>query len=251
MAADEHPIDALSRRFEMEDATASPVARLLLEAFAQVPLLPPPFDRVVALLKDHAAADWRERIALFVRVFADELKKQDMRIGELRQHVGAAEEEHRARAIRDLVLDAARKASVTRARVRVQRIAFILANGVGEAIRPDEDEIEEMMRIAMELTDSEVDNLRELVRVQGRMLERVDHIERQHGHRAWESCHWGTRIENSVESAFSKMASYGLVSRIPPPNNLNITADFQNRYVLLKKGLRFVTLIREQASLDQ
>ena len=37
-------------------------------------------------------------------------------------------------------------------------------------------------------------------------------------------------------------------SRLAPPNNLNILADFQNRYVLLKKGLRFVTLIREAAS---
>jgi hypothetical protein len=47
---------------------------------------------------------------------------------------------------------------------------------------------------------------------------------------------------------FSKLESYGLVARIPPPNNLNISADFQNRYVLLKKGARFATLIREAAT---
>jgi hypothetical protein len=66
----------------------------------------------------------------------------------------------------------------------------------------------------------------------------------------WEQGFWGTRIIPEIDSVFSKLESYGLVARIPPPNNLNIMADYQNRYVLLKKGVRFVTLTREAAAGD-
>ena len=36
--------------------------------------------------------------------------------------------------------------------------------------------------------------------------------------------------------------------RLAPPNNQNIMADFQNRYVLLEKGLRFIDSITGTAS---
>jgi hypothetical protein len=64
----------------------------------------------------------------------------------------------------------------------------------------------------------------------------------------WEQGPWGTRIDPEIDSVFSKLESYGLVSRIAPPNNLNISADFQNRYVLLAKGLRFVDLVQQRAT---
>lgn len=49
----------------------------------------------------------------------------------------------------------------------------------------------------------------------------------------------GNEAGGDLDSTFSKLESYGLVSRLAPPNNQNIMADFQNRYVLLQKGLRF------------
>lgn len=65
---------------------------------------------------------------------------------------------------------------------------------------------------------------------------------------SWERGPWGNKIDPEIDSIFSKLESYGLVARIPPPNNLNISADFQNRYVLLKKGERFSKLIQEAAT---
>jgi hypothetical protein len=50
---------------------------------------------------------------------------------------------------------------------------------------------------------------------------------------------------------FRKLESYGLTARIPPPNNLNIMDGFQNRYVLLKKGLRFVDFIPQKAAVNE
>ena len=105
-----------------------------------------------------------------------------------------------------------------------------------------------MMRVAMELSDHDIEFLREFVRIEGFMLEGQDHIPRYDAHTKWEQGRWRDRIDPEIDSVFSKLESYGLVARLAPPNNLNLMADFQNRYVLLKKGLRFVVLIREARS---
>jgi hypothetical protein len=108
-----------------------------------------------------------------------------------------------------------------------------------------------MMRVAMELGDTDVRYLRELVRVEGEQVRRQGRIARHSAHTMWEHGFWGTRLASDIDSAFSKLESYGLVSRIPPPNNLNIMADFQNRYALLIKGLRFVDLIHQRATSNE
>jgi len=100
----------------------------------------------------------------------------------------------------------------------------------------------------MELTDTDVTYLRELAKIEGALVELKGRIERWAAHQTWEQGSWRSRIDSDIDSAFSKLESYGLVSRIPPPNNLNITADFQNRYVLLMKGLRFIKLIEQTAA---
>jgi hypothetical protein len=122
-----------------------------------------------------------------------------------------------------------------------------LANAVTESKQTDADEVEEMMLLAMELSDRDIQLLRELVKVEGPTVEAQGRLQRYDAYTRWEQGSWGTRVDPELDSVFSKLESYGLVSRIPPPNNLNIMADFQNRYVLLRKGLRFVNLIRSVA----
>ena len=104
------------------------------------------------------------------------------------------------------------------------------------------------MRVAMELSDRDIELLRELVKLEGATVGTQGRIARNDAHTRWEHGSWGTRINPELDSVFSKLESYGLVSRIPPPNNLNIMADYQNRYLLLPKGLRFVTLIQSRAA---
>jgi hypothetical protein len=130
----------------------------------------------------------------------------------------------------------------------VKRIGRILGNAIVESKPPDADEVEEMMRVAVELGDTEIRYLRELVRIEGDVLSTQAHVPRYEAHNKWEQGWWGNSVDPEIDSVFSKLESYGLVARIAPPNNQNIMADFQNRYVLLKKGLRFVTLAREAAA---
>lgn len=247
MPADDHPIDALKHQFELEDSSVSLIPRVVLELISRTPLTWP-FDSVVAKLKDRISADSNDRIRIMLETCKEEILKQQCEIDALKMSLSAEESEQRADIARDLISDAARKASNTRAIERVRHIGTILANGTTEAKPTDSDEIEEMMRIAMELNDRDISHLRELVRVEGTLVERSGRIERYTGHTMWEQCYWGTRLDGELDSVFSKLVSYGLVAQIPPPSNLNIMADFQNRYILLKKGLRFVNLVKQKVS---
>jgi hypothetical protein len=178
-----------------------------------------------------------------------EVRRNEGEIRKVRETMSPEESQAREEVSRELLLDAARKAESTRAKERVKRIGLILANAIVES-KPDADETEEMMRAAMELSDREIEFLRELVKIESSILETQGHIPRFEAHNSWERGPWGDRVDPEIDSIFSKLESYGLVARLAPPNNLNISADFQNRYVLLKKGLRFVILIREASGVS-
>jgi hypothetical protein len=242
MPADDLPYDALRKQYELEDASVSPVHRILFKWLAKVPT-PAPFDKLFRAIKEHHSEQSMERMMLLLETVMDELRRVTGMAEKMYAAMPPEEVETRAYAVRELLLDGARKAEETRSRDRIQRIAMILAGTVTAPGPIDADNAEEMMRVAMNLDDQDVRFLKELVRIMGGVATR-GRIERQNAHTKWESGFWGTRIDPDLDSAFSKLESYGLVSRIPPPNNLNITADFQNRYALLKKGLQFTEMIK-------
>jgi hypothetical protein len=242
MAIDDHPFDALDQRFQAEDAFVSPVNRKILSIASSLPL-PWPLDKAVAKTRENLGADSTERINLMLQTLKDEVRKRENAIRSLRESLRSQDEERRTETLKELLLDGARKAESTRDQERVKRVGLILANALVEPKPPDADETEEMMRVATDLSDREIEYLRELIRIEGRMLETQDHIPRYSAHSIWEQGFWGSSVNPETDSVFSKLESYGLVARVAPPNNLNIHADFQNLYVLLKKGLRFANLI--------
>jgi hypothetical protein len=247
MPADDQPLDALERQFQLEDLASSPVTKAVVSLISRMPL-GWPFDKMAEGLKGHLAEGSLERIRLMLETCMNEVRKHENEIRQLRDAESAKESQAREEVIRELFLDGARKAESTRSKERVKRIGLILANSFMESKPTDADEVEEMMRVAMELSDRDVEFLRDLVRIEGSVFQSHDHITRYEAHGRWEQGFWGTRINPEIDSVFSKLESYGLVVRIAPPNNLNITADFQSRYMLLMKGARFVTLVRQEAN---
>ncbi len=224
----------------MEKLSTSPVTERLLQ-IASV------FDlgfigKMVGVLRGHIGAKSDERLRFLVETIANEVKA----------HVKLLDEQQRRTsdiAMAELFEDAARKAHNTRSKTRIKRIALILFNALVEPKAADEDEVEEMMRVAMELGDRDIYYLRELVRLEGHMLKSdLNHIPRHTAHVKWIEGPWGERVDPELDSVFNKLESYGLVSKIAPPNNFNIMADYQNRFVLLPKGLRFVELIKNRAT---
>jgi hypothetical protein len=243
MAIDD-PLDALKKQLELDESSSSPISRRLIEILEASPkgwFL----DAIIRALGEIGRADDRHKSKVLIDTLVSEVRRLNSEVKKLRSKLTPMEFKARTESASRLLLDAYRKAMMTRAVERVKRIAMILANGIADPRPLDEDEIEEMMRVAMELSDQDVDYLRELVLIEGNIVRLNGRIDRYQAHMQWERGPWGTKIESQLDSIFSKLESYGLVSRIPPPNNLNIGADFQNRYVLLSKGLRFTELMRE------
>ena len=114
---------------------------------------------------------------------------------------------------------------------------MILANGIVPQVI-DGDGTEEMMRIAMELSDRDVVYLGELVKLEGERVRASGRLERYDAHTRWEGRPWGTRPDGELDGTFSKLRATGWFPGWHP-RTTNIMADFQNRYVLLQKGLRF------------
>jgi hypothetical protein len=254
MAADDLPYDALKKRYELEDLSASPVGRWLFTWLARTPgstLLPSPggkaFDTVLGWIRERYSADSVERAALLLDTVVDELSRVTRTVEEMCANMTREEAARRDEILGELFHDAIRKAADTRSRERVKRIAMILAGAATSPAPVDADEIEEMMRVAMNLGDQDVEYLRELVRIMGQIVGSQGRISRPTAHTKWEDGSWGGRVDPALDSAFSKLESFGLVVRVPPPNNLNISADFQNRYALLSKGLRFTQLVATAA----
>jgi hypothetical protein len=246
MAIDD-PLDALQKQLELEESSSSSIGKILIEALEASPkgLF---IDAIIRALAEAGRADDRHKTKVLIDTLVGEVRRLGSEVDKLRSKLSPMEFNARTEAASRLLLDAFRKAMVTRAVERVKRIATILANGIVDPRSLDEDEIEEMMRVATELTDQDVDYLRELVLIEGNIVRLRGRIERYQAHMQWEQGPWGTKVEGQIDSVFSKLESCGLVSRIPPPNNLNIGADFQNRYVLLSKGLRFTELIQQEAA---
>lgn len=225
----------------MEDISSSPVSKMVMHIASFVPLYP--LGKIFAKLKEYVNADSAHKVRVMIETVMTEVRKHDNAIQKIEVTLSNQQAEQRANTARDLLIDATRKSLNTRSIERVKRIGLILANGVLEPSL-DADETEEMMRIAMDLTDKEIAYLSDLVNIEGQAIASQGRLNRYSAHTAWERGPWGaTKTNPEIDSVFSKLGSYGLVAPIPPPNNLNIMADFQNRYVLLPKGARFVQLL--------
>ena len=241
MAIDDHPIDALRKRFEIEDSLDSPVVRRVAESMGSIPLerIPVAGDflrRLREAITAHHKRDNAERVDLMMETYGEEIKKLDEKLGEVENLRSRIDE------LADLVVDGARKAEATRAKERIKRIGTILANATVAAASTDS--VEEMMRIAMNLGDEDVAVLRELVRIEGDQLRKNGRLDRYNAHQLWEHARWNFSVESELVGVCSKLESYGLLERLAPPNNQNILADIESRFKLLHKGLRFSDFIK-------
>jgi hypothetical protein len=118
-----------------------------------------------------------------------------------------------------LLAEAAKRASETRDRDRIRRIAAVFAHGVENAGAVAIPEAEEFMRLAVLLSDTDVLVLREFVRRQAGLEERA----RKLGRTLREEANWAWRenkpvfdglSEGDLQSACSRLQAFGLVVRV-------------------------------------
>jgi hypothetical protein len=147
-----------------------------------------------------------------------------------------------------LLTDANRKAREARTKSKVERIAAILCNSAIAVPVPKSDDIEELMRIAVQLHDGDVIVLREVVRTQIHLVRTPERKPTQwEGLESWKKGSWASLglSVGEVGSVCGKLASFGLVVRLDQPNNQNVMAAVGDAYLLLPKGVEFVTYIRK------
>jgi len=215
----------------------------LLSTLKLVPL-PWPLSAGVEALDQQIESDRYDRLEVYVRTLAETTKAVQDVAGQHGRRLDHLEAVQRAESTRKLLVEGARRVAGTRAISRVVRIGIILARGVTEEKPPDEDEIEEMMRIARELTELDIDYLKELVTIYGATIKRNGRVDRYTAFQLWVQGRWSESRNPEIDSVCSKLESFGLVASIPGNNTFNVMADIQNRYVLLPKGLRFAELIK-------
>ena len=168
------------------------------------------------------AVDWlgnrrAENRAQLVDVMVEELKYHESQILRL-----VAEGKEQQRFIADempgLILDGLRRAEQTRAKDRIRRLGRILANAAEVGSRDGADLIEDMMAIAIALSDLEVRVLQSAAQEYGK--ENAAHpreAQRAVAARAWLRVSSTMKIaisDDDLISLGSKLESFGLVARV-------------------------------------
>jgi hypothetical protein len=238
------PIEALEKQLELEDSSSSNISRALLTKLQLAPL-PWPLSAAVDALDKQIDNDRYDRLKIYVQTIASTMKAIQELVDRNTRRLDDIEATQRAESTSNLLVEGARKVVSTRSISRVMRIGVILARGVTEEKLPNEDEIEEMMRIARELTEQDIDYLKELVRIYGEVVEKHGRVDRYTAFQFWVKGRWSESRNPEIDSVCSKLESFGLVASFPGNNTSTVMADIQNRYVLLPKGLRFTELIKQ------
>jgi hypothetical protein len=119
--------------------------------------IPGPLDSVFHKVAEIISDEGTERIRIMLETVAEEVIEHEREIREIRDRQTIERNKVRNEQEAGLVVDGARRASTTRSTERVRRIGIILAKTISDPRPPKADEIEEMMRIAVELAKSTLD----------------------------------------------------------------------------------------------
>jgi hypothetical protein len=236
MAIDD-PISAVQKQLEIEQIERSRVTEALAKLVAEVI---PGAGILRNFMEEHRVQNWE----LLLKVLLQEIKA-------LRERVDELDETHRLflrEQFYSLLIDGLRRAENLPAKERVKRIALILANAAKVGPSQPFDSTEELMRVAMELSDLEVEYLRQLNEFHpfpfdepGGGLTTVEEANRN-----WADRHPSLGgVDNSdYQSIALKLQSFGLieaVERRPVIVGPDITP-----YRMLKKGAAFVRFIQSE-----
>jgi hypothetical protein len=244
MPSDDHPFDALEHQFALENTSTSSVNTAVVEMLSSLPL-PWPIDKAVEKIKTHLGEDSLDRIRVMLKTCMDEVRKHDAELSRLRSVMSAEEVAKREETLKELLLDGARKAEATRALERVRRIGMILASSSIESRPINADQVEEMMRIAMNLSDVDVLILEAAIRQYDREAKSNSEARRSVAARAWMAVAANPTIaisEDELASVGAKLQSFGLTSRIE-----GLTGDV-NSFLVLQRGRQFIEYIQSSTT---
>lgn len=148
-----------------------------------------------------------------------------------------------------LVLDAERKARQTRTKGRVLRLAVIVSNAAKDDPPSSPDQVEDMLRIAMEVDDIDVVVLNEAVRVQGHLTQGA-RPSRHAVREAWRKAQWRDLgiAATQLDAITGKLQSLSMLWRLEQPSNHNENAPMTSDFLVLQRGFDFIAALKERAT---
>jgi len=232
-------LSAIKSLNDSEERNRSPVANYAKDAIAAIGVVVPPLGAalgVIANALDRREASNREELVSAL------LKK-------VREHSGilarlTAQSEEHARFSKEefpgLVVEGLRRAESVRSIKRIQRFAAVLASSLQVGPRDGADFVEEMLRIANELSDVDVKVLSLASEAFSKQREMgTQEADTVLAARAWTTMTTGI-TGDELASVGEKLQSFGLVTRIQ-----GHTGDF-NSYRPLERGWRFIEYVRDR-----
>jgi hypothetical protein len=229
------PTSALQSLNDSEDRQRSPISKYAKQFLRAVKLFCPGGELPLAAVE--AASEWvgrreEENRKELVDVIAQELQYRgnqiDILLAESGEHRRFMEEEMPA-----LLLDALRRAEQTRAKDRIRRLGHILVNAAEVGHENGADYVEDLMKVALELSHRDLLVLKEASAEFDRQ-QRDNHSEAPTmiAARIWLAIPWpklGVPSEQAP-SIGARLQSFGLASRIE-----GISGD-RNSYIVLQRG---------------
>jgi hypothetical protein len=220
---------------ESEERTRSPVSQYSKEVISLigefVPLLGQFLGGINGALDRRAASNRAELLSALMKRVQDHTTTLKQLVAESEDHLRFFREEFPG-----LVEEAARRAQIVRSQDRVRRFASILIHALEVGPRDGADFVEEMLRIATELSDQDVKILGLALRAFDDHKARMPSSDSVVAANAWLDMKSGVS-HDELESTGAKLQSFGLASRVQRQ-----TGE-RNTYRVLERGRRFVDYI--------
>lgn len=196
---------------------------------------------LVSIIRTHAEKQRAENADLMLRTAWEELKRISFKIEALdADHKNFVESVQ----MRGLILDAARKSEDLRDLHRVERIGKILARAITLGAASDLDKAEELMRVARDMSDQDVEALRQLYDAQFELLKKFQlRIPADDINGLWQRQRPDVPgvLDGELDSILLKLQGLGLATAVERRDNY--LGPNERPFALLAKGADFVRYI--------
>jgi glycine cleavage system protein P-like pyridoxal-binding family len=144
-----------------------------------------------------------------------------------------------------LLVEAVSKAERTGSKERIDRLSLIIVHTVVEGPTADLEEVDEMMRLTLDISDADIDVLGKIYAKQAQGLSFLKYMPDQNvANSTWKELEDTHPIFKSSEiySICAKLQSFGLATQVPRiPTTLGLTSM---PYAILKKGADYLEAIK-------
>ncbi len=237
MAMDDE-IDAARKQIEYDQGSPAPkVVVGVLEGLVAVGVTP---LKPAAFLMKKVFEQREDNTAYLLEATISKLRRLEEQFKELSEDHKRFVEEQFPR----LLIEAVDKAERTGSKVRIDRLSLIIVHAVVQGPSADIEEVDEMLRITVDLSDEDIDVLAKIYLAQGDELRRTGFLPEQNlANSTWRDLQSRYPLfkTSKIHSICAKLQSLGMVAQV---ERIVTTLDLTSTpYAILEKGANYLHAI--------